>query len=77
MKSEYFLTIWRSRHGSRNSLSSALRCRMTSVPRVSFVDRLDGELALAVGLPADALVARARRPCARRTVTLSATMNAE
>ena len=35
-KSEYFFTILRRRHSSRNSVSSSLRWTITSVPRVSF-----------------------------------------
>ena len=49
---------------TRNSSSPSRRCSVTSVPRAALVDRLDGEVALAAGLPAHALLGR-RAPARR------------
>ena len=48
--------IARSRVPSRRSSWPSRRCSVISVPRPALLDRLDGELAAAVGLPAHALV---------------------
>ena len=70
------LTISRSFHGCRNSLSSARRCRITSVPGVGLsIDSMENE-----PWPSDSqrTPELSGAPAGRdRTVTLSATMKAE
>ena len=76
MKSENFLTICAQVPCAEELLLVLLQVQNDVGAARRLLDRLDGEFALAIRLPRDA-VAPDRRPDARSPSRLSATMNAE